>query len=432
MHFDQTVPPRSIGLPQATFRDSTWLPAALLATLVLLASALQAFGDEPQLQWRAVRTAQPTTTTQAQPAPNQQVSQSKPVKIAVSNQTDERGYSVYQVSYSEAKSLKLARQGEARLDSLVVHPRDPRFTGTGPVNRVAQYQDPFGDDRLDDELSRDINQPFGEPTQPGITPPAIDTPAIEPPSLDTLPDMDPGLDPGVLPPPMDTEDGMDITPPDGFDMPEDDMNALDPTDDITQPGTQPTFQAPGGQPDYAPAERPLSAREMSKLEQERKSAAEMHTEALSDLRSNYISNIDVKLYNEKIQMSGTEGRDYPFEGSIDDGSLYADREWPEVTYMWKAAANCHKPLYFEQPQLERYGHSWGPYTQPLISGAHFFTRIPAIPYCMGIEPPTECIYPLGHYRPGNCAPYMIPAVPFTWRAALFEAGAVTGTAAILP
>ncbi len=111
---------------------------------------------------------------------------------------------------------------------------------------------------------------------------------------------------------------------------------------------------------------------------------------------------------------------------------YTPRDWPEVTFMWKASALCHKPLYFEDVQLERYGHSWGPYAQPLISGAHFFVTLPILPYKMGLKTPNECVYSLGYYRPGNCAPYLIPAVPFTWRAAVFEAGAVVGFSAIIP
>ena len=75
--------------------------------------------------------------------------------------------------------------------------------------------------------------------------------------------------------------------------------------------------------------------------------------------------------------------------------------------MWKASALCHKPLYFEDEALERYGHSWGPCLDPLVSGAHFFCKLPVLPYCMGVHPPNECMYALGHYRPGNCAPYMM-------------------------
>ncbi len=100
--------------------------------------------------------------------------------------------------------------------------------------------------------------------------------------------------------------------------------------------------------------------------------------------------------------------------------------------MWKASAICHKPLYFEDEALERYGHSWGPYLDPIVSGAHFFSRLPVLPYCMGVTPPNECMYALGYYRPGNCAPYLIPPVPISCRGAVLEAGGVVGAAAILP
>jgi hypothetical protein len=51
---------------------------------------------------------------------------------------------------------------------------------------------------------------------------------------------------------------------------------------------------------------------------------------------------------------------------------------------------------------------------------------------MGVEPPTECVYALGHYRPGSCAPYMCDPIPISYRGALFQAGAVVGAAAVLP
>ena len=50
------------------------------------------------------------------------------------------------------------------------------------------------------------------------------------------------------------------------------------------------------------------------------------------------------------------------------------------------------------------------------------------PYCMGVTPPCECIYVLGHYRPGSCAPRYIEPVPISWRGALFQAGAVVAAA----
>jgi hypothetical protein len=111
---------------------------------------------------------------------------------------------------------------------------------------------------------------------------------------------------------------------------------------------------------------------------------------------------------------------------------FEERNWAPTTFMWKASGLCHKPAYFEQVHLERYGHSTGPYTQPLASAAHFFLTVPILPYKMGLYPPGECMYTLGYYRPGSCAPYLLDPLPLSIRAGLAQAGAVTGLAAIIP
>ena len=97
-----------------------------------------------------------------------------------------------------------------------------------------------------------------------------------------------------------------------------------------------------------------------------------------------------------------------------------------------ASALCHKPLYFEQVQLERYGHTAGPIRQPLISGAHFFLSLAALPYNMAINPPHECQYALGYYRPGSCAPWMIPPVPLSLRGAAAQTAFVVGGIYVIP
>jgi hypothetical protein len=163
------------------------------------------------------------------------------------------------------------------------------------------------------------------------------------------------------------------------------------------------------------------------MEAERQKSEEACTQGLSDLEAKTIDTL-----NLSIAVTGDEGSDYPFECTLEGAGWHEGRSWEETVYLWKASALCHKPLYFEDEHLERYGHSWPPCCQPLVSGAHFFTRLPILPYCMGIEPPNECIYALGHYRPGSCAPYMCNPVPFSWRGALFQAGAVVGAAAVLP
>ncbi len=111
---------------------------------------------------------------------------------------------------------------------------------------------------------------------------------------------------------------------------------------------------------------------------------------------------------------------------------YAGRNFIPSAVEWKASGLCHKPLYFEDVQLERYGHEVGPVLQPLISSAHFFGNMLILPYKMGIHPPGECQYALGYYRPGNCAPYMIQPFPFSLRGAAAQAGFVSGSVALIP
>jgi hypothetical protein len=114
-----------------------------------------------------------------------------------------------------------------------------------------------------------------------------------------------------------------------------------------------------------------------------------------------------------------------------DQSGYRPRSWAPSTFVWKASALCHKPTYFEDEHLERYGHSFGPILQPVVSAGHFFGTFPLLPYKMGLVPPNECLYTLGYYRPGNCAPYMLDPIPWSVRAAAMQAGAIgVGVAAI--
>lgn len=126
-----------------------------------------------------------------------------------------------------------------------------------------------------------------------------------------------------------------------------------------------------------------------------------------------------------------EKGELPQECSLGDDQ-FRPRIWTPITFTWTASALCHKPLYFEEAQLERYGHTWGLCLQPVVSAAHFFVTVPIMPYLMGLNPPCECIYTLGYYRPGSCAPYMLDPLPLSVRAGLWEAGAWTGAAFVFP
>ena len=108
------------------------------------------------------------------------------------------------------------------------------------------------------------------------------------------------------------------------------------------------------------------------------------------------------------------------------GDDYAIRDFTMITYAWTASAACHKPLWFEDVALERYGHSAGPVKQSLFSAAHFFGSAILLPYNSRLYPPTECRYALGYYQPGDCAPWLLHAFPLSKRAAIGELLTVLG------
>ena len=84
--------------------------------------------------------------------------------------------------------------------------------------------------------------------------------------------------------------------------------------------------------------------------------------------------------------------------------------WYTMVETWEAPSFFHRPLYFEEVNLERYGH-YVPRWQPAISAAHFAANLASLPYQMYVHPPCEPVYTLGHYRPGSCNPHQIHYLP---------------------
>ena len=149
-------------------------------------------------------------------------------------------------------------------------------------------------------------------------------------------------------------------------------------------------------------------------------------EALGRLRGDRLADI-----NLDIRVGGRAGNDYPCECRL-EGETFQPRRFASTMFTWKAAGYCHKPLYFEHWTLERYGHSRGFVADSFCSAAHFFVTLPVLPYKMGVELPWECVYPLGYYRPGSCAPWTVPAVPISPRGFAVEAATITGLVFLLP
>ncbi len=102
----------------------------------------------------------------------------------------------------------------------------------------------------------------------------------------------------------------------------------------------------------------------------------------------------------------------------------------DIAYVWQSGAFCHRPLYFEQPNVERYGHSIGP-LQSVLSGAHFFANVVALPYWTIVERPWACCY-YEDYGVDCVGPRQRVLPPAHLGAALAEAAAITGLILLIP
>jgi hypothetical protein len=156
-----------------------------------------------------------------------------------------------------------------------------------------------------------------------------------------------------------------------------------------------------------------------------------HNEIIIENQSGGRSSIPLRRLSDPDSVYVAEAWGLPQTCSLGSDRIAA-RVYEPTTVAWKASGLCHKPLYFEEIQLERSGHEYGPIVQPAISSVHFFKNIAFLPYKMGINPMTECQYTLGHYRPGNCAPWSIEPIPLSLRGAAAQAKVITGAVLVLP
>jgi hypothetical protein len=113
-------------------------------------------------------------------------------------------------------------------------------------------------------------------------------------------------------------------------------------------------------------------------------------------------------------------------------SLWTPREITPSIFTWEASNLYHYPLYFEDPDLERYGHTYGCLVQPFDSVGRFGLQLVGLPYQMTIDPACRKIYTLGWYRPGECAPKLHYQIPWHHQAAINQALVTTGLFYLIP
>lgn len=104
---------------------------------------------------------------------------------------------------------------------------------------------------------------------------------------------------------------------------------------------------------------------------------------------------------------------------------------------WAAPATHSSPLWFEQPNVERYGHHRRLYgcdvlTPSAISAAHFFADAAVLPWKAVASPACDCDYTLGAYRPGSCNPHQWLRCERPLVGASGEALAIAGLILLIP
>tara|TARA_B100001123_G_scaffold424028_1_gene534987 strand:+ start:92 stop:916 length:825 start_codon:yes stop_codon:yes gene_type:complete len=121
----------------------------------------------------------------------------------------------------------------------------------------------------------------------------------------------------------------------------------------------------------------------------------------------------------------------PEELKLGEGDFPA-RVFESQVFRWKPSDLYHFPLYFEDPALERYGHTHHELLQPFVSAHRFGTQLIGLPYQMTIDPILKKTYSLGWYRPGEPAPKLLYQVPWNAEAAAAQAGVMTGLFFLVP
>lgn len=108
----------------------------------------------------------------------------------------------------------------------------------------------------------------------------------------------------------------------------------------------------------------------------------------------------------------------------DDDSVSTGRHDPQFV-SWVPPALSHKPVYFEEVGVERYGQTRSQALQPLISGGKFLANAAILPYRMGVDSPHRISYDVGLARPGSPTPGVREALPFSLKGMLYQGAATT-------
>jgi hypothetical protein len=252
------------------------------------------------------------------------------------------------------------------------------------------------------------------------------------PSLPPLPPLELGPGPQQAgPQQFGQSQASGFLPPSTTPLPPVEAVAQRPLSPAQMPGGTQFREGPGGNPDYGAAPAPEQIKKPSELPKVTQILPYIDYEPDPKIaRENPCENQCPTPDGKPCKTRDGRILDCPKEIKLAEGTYQPQAFAPSV-FAWQASNICYQPLYYEDPQLERYGHSYPFFVQPFAIG-RMTIQAAGIPYQMVIDPCWSSVYPLGYYRPGECSPKLIYQVPLNLEAALVEAGALTGVYFLFP
>ena len=111
---------------------------------------------------------------------------------------------------------------------------------------------------------------------------------------------------------------------------------------------------------------------------------------------------------------------------------FTPRAFAPSVALFEAPDLWYYRLYFQDSPLERYGHTYHPVIQTVVSPLRFGVQLVGLPYQMAIDPPWCMESGLGWLDPGENNPKLLYQIPWNTKAAIVEAGVVTGLFYLIP
>ena len=304
-------------------------------------------------------------------------------------------------------------------------PASPRPADVPRTVKVEGLIRPIPDDSTADSQQRatESNSTIADPSSSGLAPDAIETSLSSPQPRPALPITPIDEEPAWVVP-VEVE----LEPETNFNISETDdggVHVLEPTHIVAEPVTESAALAREATTQESASSARPSTRQVSHAQ-----IAPVHYRRIGSINPFRDRTADGRESDHDI-------RDWAKKQSDDlhlafGAEPFSERAFPATVKAWDAPNFFHYPLYFEDPALERYGHSHRPLIQPVVSIGRFSAQLLALPYQMTLDPPCREVYSLGWYRPGECAPKLHYQVPLNATAAAVEAATVTGLVFLIP